>query len=108
MNEAVFRSILHRVRGTEKPSQAEGPDIESSRALGPETTTPETIAAAILAENKPEEVAQILAIWRGFGIKDLDGRRASQGSNPQERKPVREHLADLRSWQSKWRSRDGA
>jgi len=96
MNEAVFKSILHRVRGIEKPSQAERPDIESSGALGPGTTTPETMAVSILVDHKPDEVSQILAIWRGFGIKDLDGQRIREGLSP-----VREHLASLRSWKSR-------
>ena len=60
-----------------------------------------------IAKHQTDEAAGILAVWRDFGIEDLDGRRASQGRNPQERKPVREHLAALRSWESKWRSRDG-
>jgi len=54
------------------------------------------------AKHQTDEVARILAIWRGLGIKDLDGRRADDG-----REPVGEHLANLRSWQSKWGSRDG-
>ncbi len=43
--------------------------------------------------DKTDEVAKILAVWRDLGIKDLDGRKASDG-----REPVGEHLATLRSW----------
>ena len=54
------------------------------------------------AKHQTDEVARILAAWRDLGMKDLDGRRARDG-----REPVGEHLAALRSWESKWRSRDG-
>ncbi|MEE9611335.1 MAG: hypothetical protein V3W19_08785 [Desulfatiglandales bacterium] len=53
-------------------------------------------------DSAPAEAARILAFWRDLGVKDLDGRRVRDG-----REPVGEHLAALRSWESKWRSRDG-
>ncbi len=98
----IVKRALALLHGSPKPEQQD-------RQIGePEAGTAETLAASVLAENKPDEVAQILAIWRDLGIKDLDGQRVRQGCNPQERKPVGEHLADLRSWQNKRRSRDGA
>ena len=103
MNEAVFKSILHKVRGTGESSQTDDidDDIDTVDAKL-ETTTPETLAAAILAENKPDEVARILAIWRSLGIKDLDRRRVDAGLEP-----VGEHLANLREWQRRWTSGGG-
>ncbi len=82
-----------------------GPKTEQQdQQIGePEAETAETLAASVLAESGPDEVAQILTIWRGFGIKDLDGQRIREGLEP-----IREHLASLRSWKSKLRSRDGA
>ena len=55
-----------------------------------------------MATHQTDEVARILAVWRDLDIKDLDGRRVSGGFEP-----TGEHLANLRSWESKWRSRDG-
>ncbi len=70
----------------------------------PLVTTPETedLAANAPARPQTDEVARILAAWQRLGIKDLDGLRARAGLEP-----VGEHLANLRSWERKWRSRDG-
>jgi len=57
--------------------------------------------ATMASAHQTEEAARILAVWRDLGIKDLDGRRARAGFEP-----VGEHLANLRSWESEWRSRD--
>lgn len=52
--------------------------------------TPETLAASLLAENEPDEVQGILAVWRDiFGI-ELDRDR------------VADCLRSLREWQSRW------
>ncbi len=71
----------------------------------PLVTTPVTgdPAAYAPAKDQTDEVARIKAVWRDLGIKDLDGVRARDG-----REPVREHLASLRRWESKWKSRDGS
>jgi len=70
----------------------------------PQVTTPvtEDLAANAPARPQTDEVARILAVWQRLGIKDLDGLRVRQGLEP-----VGEHLANLRSWESKWRSRYG-
>ncbi len=86
MNEAVFKSILHKVRGSEGTSRTDGPRQISD----PKTPTAETLAASILAENGPDEVDSILRIW-----SDLFGKRLDHES-------VRNQLTALREWQSKW------
>ena len=67
-------------------------------------TTPvtEDLAAKAPTKDQTDEMARLKAAWRDLGINDLDGVRASAGLEP-----VGKHLANLRSWESKWKSRDG-
>jgi len=51
-------------------------------------------------KHQTDEVPRILAVWRDLGIKDLDGRRARAGFEP-----TGEHLANLRNWRLKSRTR---
>ena len=69
----------------------------------PLVTTPvtEDLAANAPARTQTDEVARILAVWQRRGIKYLDRRRARA-----ELEPVREHLANLRSWRDQWRSKN--
>lgn len=123
-----IRDVLEKIAGSEeieqnakiepKPAQAttpvtvvtnEGIASVSSQNVDiqkpPLVTTPvtENIAAKTPAEDQADEVARIKAAWRVLGIKDLDGVRAGAGLEP-----VGEHLASLRRWESKWKSRDGS
>jgi len=104
MNEAVFKSILHKVRGG-----VDGPVIGTTRDLnqpeykikhlkqpygavdnGPEATTPESLATSILAGHNPDEANRIVAVWKKlFGVS----------LNSEE---VRNQLTALRKWQSRW------
>jgi len=91
----IVKRALALLHGSPKPSQAEGPDIESSRALGPGTTTPETVAASILVDHKPNEANRIVAVWKelfGMSLKSEE---------------VRSHLAAIRKWQSQWMNGNG-
>jgi len=95
MNEAVFKSILHRVRGTEESSQMDEVRIsepENEIKHLPRTATAETLAASALAENTPGEVDDILRVW-----SDLFGMRLNS-------KRVRKQLEMIREWQSRWTS----
>ena len=56
----------------------------------PETPTPETLAASVMAENTSEEVDRILKVW-----SEIFGMRL----NPER---VRDQLATLREWQGQW------
>ena len=58
------------------------------------------LSAKAPAKEQTDEVARIKAAWRNLGINDLDGVRARA-----ELEPVREHLANLRRWKSKWRTK---
>jgi len=87
MNEAVFKSILHKVRRSEGTSREDGPRQISE----PKAPTAETLSASILAENGPGEVDSILRIW-----SDLFGKRVDHES-------VRNQLAALREWQGRWK-----
>jgi len=104
MNEAVFKSILHRVRGTEESSPTDDtcdlsqPDSEikipqtpcGAVDNGPEATTPESLATSILAGHNPDEANRIVAVWKKlFGVS----------LNSEE---VKNQLAALRKWQSRW------
>jgi len=103
MNEAVFKSILHRVRGTEESSvmdEVRITELDSKIKLpqpprgavdnGPEATTPETLATSILAGHNPDEANRIVAVWKKlFGVS----------LNSEE---VKNQLAALRKWQSRW------
>lgn len=61
----------------------------------PKATSPETMAASVLAGNHTDEIAGILAIWRQlFGI-ELDN------------KIVATQLEHIRQWQGKWMNGDG-
>lgn len=60
-------------------------------------TTPEALAASILAENTQAEAAQILAFWkRAFGV-DLERVRERSAEVG-----VQEHLRRLREWQRRF------
>ncbi len=94
-----IRAILAKIAGSE--------EIEQNAKIEPKpplVTTPvtEDLEANAPARTQAGEVARIKAAWRVLGIKDLDGVRARAGLEP-----VREHLANLRSWESKRKSRDG-
>lgn len=93
MNEAVFKSILHRVRGTGESSPMDEvriyEPVNEIKHL-PETPTAETLAASILAENGPDEVDSILRVWSDLFGKRLDHER------------VRNQLAALMEWQRRW------
>ncbi len=69
--------------------QTDGIDIDTVDTE-PETPTPETLAASVMAENTSEEVDRILKVW-----SELFGMRLNS-----ER--VRNQLAALREWHSRW------
>ena len=84
MNEAVFKSILHKVRGSEGASREDSPRQISE----PKSPTAETLAASILAENEPNEVDSILRVWESLG-KNLD------------RTKILKQLEDLKTWRTR-------
>ena len=82
MNEAAFKTILHRIKG-------EPDNQEQSRE--PEPPPAEIVAAQVLAEYEPPEAELIVRAWRDIlGVNYL---------NPET---VRLHLEALRKWQSRW------
>ena len=56
----------------------------------PQATTPEALAVSVLAEIEPDEVGQILRVWKETFGMDLDRDR------------VTKNLGGLRKWQSRW------
>jgi len=83
MNEAVLKSILHKVRGVGGKGM--------SKDVRPEPTPSETLAAAVLVENTPDEASSILTAWRElFGVR-LDRAKVTNQLNAQ------------RQWQDQWR-----
>ncbi len=82
MNEAVFKNLLHRIKGAPDKQEQVG-KLESSPA--------ETLAAQALAEYQPSEAHLIVKAWQDImGVDYL---------NPDT---VRAHLEGLRKWQSRW------
>ena len=82
MNEAVFKTILHRVKGV--------PD-KQERGGEPEPSPAETLAAQVLAEYEPSEAHLIVRAWQDIlGVNYLNPDR------------VKEHLEMLRKWQRSW------
>ncbi len=71
---------------------------EVLEALTQETAS-EVLAASILVENTPEEVAQILSIWKRLFGMDLERvrERSDKGG-------IRENLKQLRKWQGSFRN----
>ena len=82
--------MLHGGQILDQPSQTD--DIDIAVDTKPETPTPETLAASILAENGPDEVDSILRVW-----SELFGMRL----NPER---VRDQLEMLREWRCQWTS----
>ena len=85
--EIVKRALamLHGDQISDQPSQVDDIDTVDT---GPETTTPETLAASVMVENTPEEVDRILKVWSDlFGVH-LNSKR------------VRNQLEMIRKWQS--------
>ena len=66
---------------------------EILEALTQETAS-EILATSILAENTPDEVTQILGIWKRLFYMDLERARERSGKGG-----VRENLKQLRKWQ---------
>jgi len=90
--EIVKRALamLHGGQTLEQPSQTECPNIRTADPK-PQPVTPETLAAAVLVENTPDEVSRILTAWREFfGIR-LDRAKVTNQLNAQ------------RQWQDQWR-----
>lgn len=81
MNEAVFKTILHRIKGA--------PD-KPERGREPESSPAETVAAQVLAEYEPSEADRIVRVWHDTMGINLKSER------------VRLHLEALRKWQSRW------
>ena len=82
MNEAVFKTILHRVKGTPNNQEKSGE---------PESPPAETIATQVLAEYEPSEAHRIVKAWNDIlGVNYLNPDR------------VKEHLEMLRKWQRSW------
>jgi len=101
------RGVELRVNGDGIQAEAlQEPDSDTKALLDEVPQHREEIKIILSAKtpdkHQTDEVARIHAAWRDLGIKDLDGVRARAGLEP-----VGEHLANLRSWESKWRSRDG-
>ena len=71
---------------------------EILEALTQETAS-EVLAASILAENTPDEVTQILGIWKRLFGMDLERVRERSGKGG-----VRENLKQLRKWQGSFRN----
>jgi len=82
MNEAVFKTILHRIKGA--------PD-NPERGREPESLPAETMAAQVLAEYEPSESELIVRAWHDI-----------LGVNYLKPELVRLHLEALRRWQSRW------
>ena len=84
MNEAAFKTILHRIKGA--------PDKrEQGGETKPNPSPAETLAAQALAEYQPSEAHLIVKAWQDImGVDYL---------NPDT---VRAHLEGLRKWQSRW------
>lgn len=80
MNEAVFRTILHRIKGV--------PDNQV-QSRTPASLSAETMAAQVLAEYEPSEAERIVKVWRTLGT-------------PLNPNTVKRHLEALRRWQSQW------
>jgi uncharacterized protein YmfQ (DUF2313 family) len=56
----------------------------------------EQLAGAVLAENQPDEVSQILAVWRRLFNIDLEAVRQQDNGLPENIKTVAAHLAFIR------------
>jgi len=119
------RNLIETLKSRRLNLRADGDriQVEASQEPGPETkalldkvreykaeilealtqeTTPEVLAASILAENTPNEASQILQFWKqAFGM-DLD-RVRERSSDPAAQVGVREHLKRLREWQGSFR-----
>ena len=91
MNEAAFKSIIHKIKGA--PDNGEqSREVESSlRPTAAEETSPaETLAAQVLAEYQPSEARLIVRAWNDIlGVK----------LNPDR---VGAHLEELRKWERSW------
>ncbi len=101
------RGVELRINGDGIQAEAPQEPDPDTKALLDEVSQHREEVKVILSAKAPakpqtDEVARIKAAWRVLGIKDLDGVRARAGLEP-----VREHLANLRRWESKWKSRDG-
>ena len=82
MNEAAFKTILHRIKGT--------PD-DPRQGSEPESSPAETMAAQVLAEYEPSEADRIVRAWHDIlGVTNLNPER------------VRLNLEALRKWQNRW------
>ena len=66
-------------------------ETPSPEVVEDKTIQAEKLAASILAENQPDEVGEILRVWKETFGMDLDRAR------------VTKQLQDLREWQSRWR-----
>ena len=67
MNEAVFRTILHRIKGA--------PD-SPERGREPESLSTETMATQVLAEYEPSEADRIVRAWHDIlGVTNLNPER---------------------------------
>jgi len=87
MNEAVLRTILHRVRGTDEGVSADSREIAQAES---QPVSAEGLAVSVLAEHEPDEVSRSLAVWRKVFGMQFDRRR------------VEAHLEELRAWQNRW------
>ena len=82
----IVKRALALLHGGPKPEQV-GQQIAEPE---PEAGSPETIAASILAESKPDEANRIVAVWKklfGVSLKSEE---------------VRDQLAALGEWQKRW------
>ncbi len=82
MNEAVFKTLLHRTKGTPDKQEQVGK---------PESSPAETLATQVLAEFQPSEAHLIVKAWQD--IMGVDYLKPDT---------VRAHLEGLRKWQSRW------
>ena len=99
-SQTPVTSVTVVTNGENGSVSSQNSDIQKTPLATTQVT--EDLAAKAPANDQTDEVARIKAAWRVLGIKDLDGVRARAGLEP-----VREHLANLRSWKNKRKSRDG-
>jgi uncharacterized protein YmfQ (DUF2313 family) len=95
-------SLVERIRRGEiaiAAAKAQGRDVsdwEEHLARLKREAELQQLAATVLPENQPDEVNQIVEIWRRlFGI-DLESVRRRDSRIPESLKPVVAHLAFLR------------
>jgi len=87
----IVKRALALLHGGPKPEQV-GQQIAEPE---PEAGTPETIAASILAESKPDEAALIVDAWQRYFGTWLP------------REGVLKQLEGIRKWQSRWVNGNG-